>query len=48
MSQIEVIFDVDVNGIVQVSINTKTTGKEQQIKIKTSSNLTENEINSIN
>ncbi|PIM95707.1 Heat shock protein 70 [Candidatus Hodgkinia cicadicola] len=45
--QIEVTFDIDVNGIVQVSAKDKTTGKEQQIKIKTSGGLTENEINSM-
>ncbi len=45
--QIEVTFDVDVNGIVQVSAKDKTTGKEQQIKIRTSDDLIENEINTM-
>ncbi len=45
--QIEVTFDIDVNGIVQVSAKDKATGKEQQIKIRTSGGLTENEINTM-
>ncbi len=42
--QIEVTFDIDVNGIVQVSAKDKATGKEQQIKIKVSGGLTDDEI----
>ena len=42
--QIEVTFDIDANGIVHVSANDKETGKEQSIKITTSSGLTEEEI----
>ncbi len=42
--QIEVTFDIDVNGIVQVSAKDKATGKEQQIKIKASGGLTDDEI----
>ncbi len=45
--QIEVTFDIDVNGTVQVSARDKATGKEQQIKIRTSGGLTENEINTM-
>ncbi len=42
--QIEVTFDIDANGIVQVSARDKGTGKAQQIKIRTSGGLTDNEI----
>jgi molecular chaperone DnaK len=42
--QIEVTFDIDANGIVHVSAKDKETGKEQSIKIATSSGLTEEEI----
>ncbi|XXM93635.1 molecular chaperone DnaK [Candidatus Hodgkinia cicadicola] len=42
--QIEVTFDIDVNGIVQVSARDKGTGKEQQISIKASGGLTDDEI----
>ena len=42
--QIEVTFDIDANGIVHVSAKDKETGKEQSIKITTSSGLTEDEI----
>ncbi len=42
--QIEVTFDIDVNGIVQVSAKDKSTGREQQIKIKASGGLSDNEI----
>ncbi|MDY6934937.1 MAG: molecular chaperone DnaK [Spirochaetota bacterium] len=45
MPQIEVAFDIDANGIVHVSAKDLGTGKEQQIKIESSSGLTENEIN---
>ncbi len=42
--QIEVTFDIDVNGIVQVSARDKGTGKQQQISIKASGGLTDDEI----
>jgi molecular chaperone DnaK len=42
--QIEVTFDIDANGIVHVSAKDKETGKEQSIKITTSSGLSEDEI----
>ena len=43
--QIEVTFDIDANGIVQVSAKDMGTGKQQQIKITSSSGLSEDEIN---
>lgn len=42
--QIEVKFDIDANGILNVSAKDKGTGKEQQIRIEASSGLTEEEI----
>jgi molecular chaperone DnaK len=42
--QIEVTFDIDANGIVNVSAKDKGTGKEQQITIQASGGLSENEI----
>lgn len=42
--QIEVTFDIDANGIVNVSAKDKSTGKEQQIRIQNSSGLSEKEI----
>jgi len=45
MPQIEVSFDIDANGIVHVSAKDKETGKEQSIKIQSSSGLSEEEIN---
>jgi molecular chaperone DnaK len=42
--QIEVTFDIDANGIVNVSAKDLGTGKEQQITITSSSGLSENEI----
>ncbi len=42
--QIEVTFDIDANGIVQVSAQDKATGKQQQIKIQASGGLSEAEI----
>ncbi len=42
--QIEVTFDVDANGILQVSAHDKGTGKKQSIRIEGSANLDENEI----
>jgi molecular chaperone DnaK len=44
MPQIEVTFDIDANGIVQVSAKDKGTGKEQQIRIQASGGLSETEI----
>ncbi len=43
--QIEVSFDLDVNGIFHASAKDLATGKEQKIKIETSSGLSEDEIN---
>ena len=42
--QIEVTFDIDANGIVNVSAKDKATNKEQKITITNSSNLTESDI----
>ncbi len=42
--QIEVSFDIDANGILNVSARDKATGKEQSIKIQASSGLSEDEI----
>jgi len=42
--QIEVTFDIDANGILNVSAKDKGTGKEQKIKIEASSGLSEEEI----
>lgn len=42
--QIEVTFDIDVNGIVHVSAKDLSTGKEQGITISTSSNMSDDEI----
>ena len=42
--QIEVTFDIDANGILNVSANDKATGKEQSIRIEASSGLSEDEI----
>ena len=44
MPQIEVTFDIDANGIVNVSAKDKGTGKEQQIKIQASGGLSDDEI----
>ena len=44
MPQIEVTFDIDANGILNVSAKDKATGKEQKIVIKASSGLSEDEI----
>ncbi|MEP1552707.1 Hsp70 family protein, partial [Paraglaciecola sp.] len=43
--QIEVTFDIDANGILNVSAKDKATGKEQSIEITASGGLTEDEIN---
>ncbi|MFG1397578.1 molecular chaperone DnaK [Roseixanthobacter pseudopolyaromaticivorans] len=42
--QVEVTFDIDANGIVQVSAKDKGTGKEQQIRIQASGGLNESDI----
>ncbi|MCF7831527.1 MAG: molecular chaperone DnaK [Candidatus Pacebacteria bacterium] len=44
MPQIEVSFDVDANGILNVTAKDKTSGKTQSIKIEASSGLTDEEI----
>ena len=45
MPQIEVTFDIDANGIVNVSAKDKGTGKEQKIQIQASSGLSDEDIN---
>ncbi len=45
--QIEVTFDIDANGIVNVSAKDKATGKEQQIRIQASGGLTEDDISTM-
>ena len=47
MPQIEVAFDIDANGIVNVSAKDTGTGKEQSIKITASSGLSEDEIQNL-
>ena len=47
MPQIEVSFDIDANGILNVSAKDKGTGKEQSIVIKASSGLSDEEIESM-
>jgi len=44
MPQIEVTFDIDANGIVNVSAKDKATGKEQQIRIQASGGLSDEDI----
>ncbi len=44
MPQVEVTFDIDANGILNVSAKDKATGKEQKIVIKASSGLNDDEI----
>ena len=44
MPQIEVAFDIDANGIVNVSAKDKATGKEQQIRIQASGGLSDEDI----
>lgn len=44
MPQIEVTFDIDANGILNVSAKEKGSGKQQQIRIEGSSGITEDEI----
>src|SRR6202045_343600 len=43
-AQVEVTFDIDANGIVNVAARDKATGKEQQIRIKASGGLSEADI----
>jgi molecular chaperone DnaK len=45
MPQIEVTFDIDANGILNVSAKDKATGREQQIQITASTNLSETDVN---
>jgi molecular chaperone DnaK len=45
--QIEVTFDIDANGILNVSAKDKATGKEQKIVIKASSGLSDEEVDSM-
>jgi molecular chaperone DnaK len=45
--QVEVTFDIDANGILNVSAKDKATGKEQKIVIKASSGLSEDEVNNM-
>ena len=47
MPQVEVSFDIDANGILNVSAKDKATGKEQSIVIKASSGLSEDEVQSM-
>ena len=47
MPQIEVTFDIDANGILNVGAKDKATGKEQSIIIKASSGLSEDEIDAM-
>jgi len=47
MPQIEVTFDIDANGIVNVSAKDKATGKEQQIRIQASGGLSDDDIESM-
>jgi molecular chaperone DnaK len=47
LPQIEVTFDIDANGIVNVSAKDKATGKEQAIRIQASGGLTEADIQSM-
>ena len=44
MPKVEVTFDIDANGIVNVSAKDQATGKEQSIRIESSSGLSEDEI----
>ena len=47
MPQIEVTFDIDANGILNVSAKDKATGKEQSIVIKASSGLSDDEVDAM-
>jgi molecular chaperone DnaK len=42
--QIEVSFDIDANGILHVAAKDKATGKEQQVQITASTNLSDAEV----
>lgn len=42
--QIEVTFDIDANGIMNVSAKDKSTGKQQSIQIQSSGGLSDNDI----
>jgi molecular chaperone DnaK len=44
MPQIEVTFDIDANGIVNVSAKDKATGKEQQVRVQASGGLSDDDI----
>ncbi len=44
MPQVEVTFDIDANGIVNVSAKDKATGKEQKVRIESSSGLSDGEV----
>ena len=47
LPQVEVTFDIDANGILQVSALDKTTGKEQKVRIEASSGLSDTEIDNM-
>ena len=47
MPQVEVTFDIDANGIVEVSAKDQATGKEQSIRITAASGLSKEEIDSL-
>jgi molecular chaperone DnaK len=47
MPQVEVTFDIDANGIVNVSAKDKATGKEQQIRIQASGGLSDTDIDTM-
>ncbi|MCA9897322.1 MAG: molecular chaperone DnaK [Ardenticatenaceae bacterium] len=47
LPQIEVTFDIDANGILDVTAKDKATGKEQKIQITASTNLSESEVNNM-
>ncbi|MCB8927984.1 MAG: molecular chaperone DnaK [Ardenticatenaceae bacterium] len=47
LPQIEVTFDIDANGILDVTAKDKATGKEQKIQITASTNLSESEVDSM-
>ena len=44
MPQVEVVFDIDANGILHVTAKDKATGKEQKIRIEASSGLSDTEV----
>ena len=47
MPQIEVAFDIDANGIVNVTAKDKATGKEQQVRIQASGGLSDDEVDTM-